>query len=1141
MLHVAVATTRWGGRRALALAICASLAALVLLAPSAQAATVQATCPTFGTTLAAAQNGDTIVLTGMCTNANTDIYDGTFTLPSKSGLTIEGAATGTNGFDGTAIVTGAALSSPVAGTDGLTLNNLTFHNYDSTLGAVRLTSASTASHPFAFTNDTFTGDGATTNVGGGGLSLTIHQSSCAFVGGPTVTISGSTFSGDTTKGQAFGGGGGAFVDLECTAGTPAATVSGNTFAHDSVTATGTNPENGGGLFVGVGFFGTAVPISLTQAGNVFDSNSISGTGSTYRGGGEATIGANVMSTGDSFTNNSLPGPSTATVSSEGGGFATLGGGNCTSPGGATSQATNLVAAGNSIAAQSGAGTAAHIEGAGVYVGCTPGGAGYGMTLNDSTIAGNSSPPGSVSGIDGETADTLVAHNSTITGNTGGSNLGGFGASDGANVTATFSDLCAVGSTTTAFTGLGNMCASPSLIDAGIGDVHETNASPTLDAGSNALVPAGVTTDAFGNPRVAAGRPGAGATVDIGAAENVLNPTVSDCSKLQTALSSAVSGDVITLAALCTVTNSGLAHDSFHLPVGLSSLTLQGASATDGFDGTSATSSALQGPSGGLLLKNFTVEHYALNGNAAVELSVSGSALPSIDGLTFSQNTNSVLNALGGALEIFDFNPTCPYTDTLSIARSTFRGNELIASGSSGVGPAGAGLSILLGCGAGHAASVSLTDNTFELNSIVTDGAGALGAGAYIANAGLGPLTASQSGNVFDGNFETVIGTPGSSYSGAGEWLASVNLTSNGDKFVDNTLPGPSGASATSGGGGLGMVRGTCGGPPTVDVNSVATNLVVSGNSIGEPSSGGQVEGAGIYAGCEPTTSSSGFSLTLVNSTVSENDGPGGVDGIDGEADDHLTLQNSIVTGNIGTGSSELGGFGIGAGAGSVGVQSSDVCAAGSTTAPFTGAGNICADPLLVSPGTGDMHETATSPTIDAGSNALVPAGVTTDFYGGKRIVGSKQVAARVDIGAAEDQTALTPIGTVKISGEKATASGVTLTVSCTGVSAQTCGGGVTVTTTEILSGKKVLAVTAAKHKRRHKRKTTVGHASYRLAVGHKAKLRVKLNRKGHALLARFGKLPVTVTVTQRNATGRSITISKHKLTVRPRHRKHGRH
>jgi hypothetical protein len=51
-------------------------------------------------------------------------------------------------------------------------------------------------------------------------------------------------------------------------------------------------------------------------------------------------------------------------------------------------------------------------------------------------------------------------------------------------------------------------------------VHETASSPTIDAGSNALVPSGVTSDLFGGPRILVGKFGDAPTVDIGVAEFV---------------------------------------------------------------------------------------------------------------------------------------------------------------------------------------------------------------------------------------------------------------------------------------------------------------------------------------------------------------------------------------------------------------------------------------------------------------------------------------------------------------------------------------------------------------------------------------------------------------------------------------------
>ncbi len=68
-------------------------------------------------------------------------------------------------------------------------------------------------------------------------------------------------------------------------------------------------------------------------------------------------------------------------------------------------------------------------------------------------------------------------------------------------------------------GIGNMCANPKLVNAAAGDVHETAASPTIDRGLNGEVPAGLTSDAYGSPRITDGLGTGHAIVDIGAAES----------------------------------------------------------------------------------------------------------------------------------------------------------------------------------------------------------------------------------------------------------------------------------------------------------------------------------------------------------------------------------------------------------------------------------------------------------------------------------------------------------------------------------------------------------------------------------------------------------------------------------------------
>jgi len=122
-------------------------------------------------------------------------------------------------------------------------------------------------------------------------------------------------------------------------------------------------------------------------------------------------------------------------------------------------------------------------------------------------------------VGGETIDHLILTNSIDTGNVGGADLGGFNGTGG-SITASYSDACAAGG---ALPGTGNICAAPALVSAT--DVHETAASPTIDKGSNALVPSGLSADIFGSPRILAGTavctgtPPA-AIVDIGAAEYV---------------------------------------------------------------------------------------------------------------------------------------------------------------------------------------------------------------------------------------------------------------------------------------------------------------------------------------------------------------------------------------------------------------------------------------------------------------------------------------------------------------------------------------------------------------------------------------------------------------------------------------------
>jgi len=117
--------------------------------------------------------------------------------------------------------------------------------------------------------------------------------------------------------------------------------------------------------------------------------------------------------------------------------------------------------------------------------------------------------------------------------------------------------------------------------------------------------------------------------------------------------------------------------------------------------------------------------------------------------------------------------------------------------------------------------------------------------------------------------------------------------------------------------------------------------------------------------------------------------------------------------------------------------------------------------------------------------------------------------------------------------EKVTASGVDVTIHCAGTASQRCSGRVSLTTVEVHSGSKVIAVvSAAGHQPKRRRVTTkVGGAGYVLAGGRTITVHVRLNRVGRGLLARFQKLPVKVTVTQ---AGKRKPISTREQTLHAR-------
>jgi hypothetical protein len=524
----------------------------------------------------------------------------------------------------------------------------------------------------------------------------------------------------------------------------------------------------------------------------------------------------------------------------------------------------------------------------------------------------------------------------------------------------------------------------------------------------------------------------------GAAETTVN-----CAGLQSALSGAKAGDKITLNEVCKsgfpytlpsvqVTLAGMPGAGFD---GGSSVQLQGAVAAsttiEGLIFENAHSSA--GSSGGALSINssgsptaVTLAHDTFSNDVTSAGEGGGARINTATAavtVTDSTFTNNGATLDGGALTIFATSANLSgdtFTDNAVTGTAAFGGGlDVFALG----GPITLSSSRFVGntsdnAGGGAAlaaespgVAITLSGNTFSHNS-VSDPSGTsenvrgyLGGGLLLEGDATEPITAVQRDNTFDGNSVSFKAAPVSAW-GGGESTVHVALQSTGDHFTNNTLQSPNAKENAEPkkvfGWGAGLSVAECGDPtetpPTApNVVSSLTDAIVAGNTL---QSGPSANGAGIYVGFVCPTAYATLQVndsTVAGNVVSGASGP--VAGISGGPHDVLALANTIVFGD--SGGPELGGFQSLAG---VSATYSDLC---SGAAAFAGTGNICADPLLLGPGPGsaDVRETAGSPTLERGSNALIPAGLGTDAFGGPRVLGpilcGASPAAIVDMGAAE--------------------------------------------------------------------------------------------------------------------------------------------
>lgn len=493
--------------------------------------------------------------------------------------------------------------------------------------------------------------------------------------------------------------------------------------------------------------------------------------------------------------------------------------------------------------------------------------------------------------------------------------------------------------------------------------------------------------------------------------------VADSSELQQALDQAVTGDTITVAAGATC-HTPFDEGGFRMPND-QTITLKGlAGAT--LDGNTEEPDEqdriLRGfDVAGSLITGLIFQHGDVGSGSGGAIEITGSDPVAIEGNTFHDNTAGN----GGAVFV-----ALGFTDKrkLGTDRISIRGNSFGSSDGSNVARfLGGGVDVV-----SQSLPVDLSGNTFSENTAGEGGGGALlnvcasgstidgnqflenavvlsqdtdtssvaGGGLLLSRdfcnaqrpgirATAADFDATQSGNRFLANR---LDAGPADAAGAGEAISAAAVQSTDDRFAGNKI-NSSNSGADLEGGGLSVASAGL-------VDFEARNLVASGNAV---SKGG--EGGGIYFGRQ--TEMRLFDSTIVNNTA--NTGPG----VAGGCFDRLKLYNGIVFGNTGT--SEISGFGgcskaPRAEGDELDVRATDACIAGdSGPVPYPGdSGNICSDPKLTVTAGGGVDQTAASPTLDAGTDSLVPDDLSKDYAGDGRILDADGAnGARVDMGADE--------------------------------------------------------------------------------------------------------------------------------------------
>jgi hypothetical protein len=119
------------------------------------------------------------------------------------------------------------------------------------------------------------------------------------------------------------------------------------------------------------------------------------------------------------------------------------------------------------------------------------------------------------------------------------------------------------------------------------------------------------------------------------------------------------------------------------------------------------------------------------------------------------------------------------------------------------------------------------------------------------------------------------------------------------------------------------------------------------------------------------------------------------------------------------------------------------------------------------------------------------------------------------------------------------ASGIAITVGCTGTSTQPCTGTIFAGTAETLQGKRVVAVTSsAKHAAKGKQRAIrIAQAPFSLAGGQTATIQMKLNSTGLKLLRRFHVISAYVLAGEVIPQGKFVFLAREVLFKTPIKRK----